>query len=376
MTEESYDWLDELGEPEGLMPLSSMDDETKRRLHTAIEILYQENAISFHELQAISNTTGMDLELGSAEHGRGPVRIQHAIPGVPPKPVKMDGGVMSDPIQILGCIFAAAGMAGSFAGMLSRVPKSTRLPDFNPSRYKGPIITGSGTVIGTSKIEELKKKVKDKVKPGGVLPTVAGATASAVLMSQIAPEVIEQLSNLMQEFAEKIHQYVTADLQAYLQSVKDWIQPLVEELRRLIPILQQIAHLALENLAPAMERLRNEVIEPYLKMVEESKPALDKLRADLERSGQTSDSTVPEINPPNITPEEAIQMSIALNLPIFGQIARGMLSSIEQQRYMQATRRGYGDRYRAWREAASGFDPVGSTYQALDDASQIPSWFL
>lgn len=373
MTEENYDWLDELGEPEGLIPLNSISDDDRRKLANAVAILFDERAITHKELQIVADVMHMDFQVGHPQTGNYS-RIIPQTPAVPPKPVKLDGGAMGDPLQVLGCVFAAAGAAGAFSKILGRVPKSTRLPEFNPSRYKGPIITGSGAVVGTSKIEELKKKVKDKVP--GILPTVAGGTASAVLMSQIAPEVIEQLSEVLQDVADKIHEYITTDLQAYLQSVKDWIEPILDEIKRLLPMLQEIARLALVNLAPSLERLRTEVLDPYLDMVKDARPALDKLRADLERSGQTPDATVPEINSPNITPEEAMQMSIALNLPIFGQIAKGMINSIEQQRYMQATRRGYGDRYRAWREAASGFDPVGSTYQALDDASRIPSWFL
>lgn len=371
--EENYDWLDELGEPDGLMPLTSISDDDRRKLATAVAILYDEHAITHKELQLVADGMLMDLQVGSPQLGNYS-RIVPKIPTVPPKPVKLDGGAMGDPIQVLGCVFAAAGASGAFSKILGRVPKQTRLPDFNPMRYKGPIVTGGGTVVATSKIDELRKKVKDKVP--GIIPTVAAGTASAVMMSQIAPEVIEQLRKVLQDAADKIHQYITNDLQEYLRSVREWIDPILDEIRRLLPLLQEIVNLALTNLAPALERLRTEVLEPYLDMVRDSRPALDQLRADLERSGQTSDATVPEIVPPNVTPEEAMQMSIALNLPILGSIARGMLSSIEQQRYMQATRRGYGDRYRAWLEAAGGFDPVGSTYQALDDASRIPRWFL
>lgn len=132
-----------------------------------------------------------------------------------------------------------------------------------------------------------------------------------------------------------------------------------------------------KDIWPAVEMMRDLVVNPYLAAVQDASGTMDDLIRHYKDEGQSVDSAVPKIVGPNLDARKMQQIATALNLPVIGSMYAGQLNVLLMQRYQALHQRGFADDY-AMLQAAMGspgpslFAPV----QQMMGSARPPAWFM
>lgn len=345
--------------------------------------MYQESKTLFLngsiDRAAMQHVVDVACPKGSVQYFYGPDKVRYEFvsngyvpPADAPDMVVPDGMSAFDAVcsLLVGAGFALKNVKYTFFGVpyfrkTPTVSKSDpKLDELNRKKHEEHL-KRKRNQRRNDKVKQVGKDVAKGVAPAGA------SVASILAMREYAPELFEMMNEMFQPMVDTI--------QSISDTVAANLDDILAALRQVVDFLKQLTQMYVQNLGPALMRLNQEIVEPYIRRYKDGMVAIDKLRKDLDASGQRSDATDPAIVGPNYTAQDLLQMSIAVNTPIVRDYALGIINAEQMMRYMAGTSRGFGNHLDAWRACASGLNParpLQSAMSALESAARVPDWFL
>lgn len=369
-TSKIYDELVDL-EPEGLIPLPKLSDEDLETFKRRLYLWYQDRALTYSDIQHIADGLGVDIELHDTV-------IRHKPPAVPPKPVVLDGGSMSDPMMVLGALLTAVGLAARIPNIATRLVQADRIrakgdlaARVGTVTYAGrDVVVGSGGAItlkaAADKIRQIASTKAAKIAGNvakGAIPTIA-TTAGIVALKQQYPELVA---------------YIDSQLAQWQDVVKQLVEPTLERIDDLCKVMRMVPWVELaetwRTMRPAMDDMLKYVIHPYIDSVKDSQQWIPQYEQYLRDIGAHIDD-MPSNVPPNLSPEQAAGLTQLLSLPVLGSRLQGQIRALQIQQYMHQHNVGYKTPLDAIAACAGMSSGAPSPGDIADIASDLPWWML
>lgn len=368
----SSEWIEKLQESDGVYTLDQMMQDIKspayRGFRSKIPEMFRAGVLTYKDLQTIANVTKQSVVFEEAQ-------ATPQAPAVPPPPVVLDGGIMSDPLGIILTILTAGGgMIAAEAAAARAAKKGIAVGDLGSKIATKTIagttvVTGSHHLVKSNVLERLEKIAKSKgAKYGEKL--IEGAIPTGV--------TLVGLNELKKKYPELIG-YVDDQLATFQKNIESMVQPTLDRIDSLVAVLNAVPWLEIAEtwrlMKPAVYDLNNEVLRPYLDAVKAGKDFLPAYQDMLKQAGNHVDSPL-GYTPPNLDAEKMAGIVQALNLPVIGSIYRGMLQVMLVQQYQAQHGRGYRTELDALAACAGVSNQPVMSPGDVADAVDIPKWIL
>lgn len=160
----------------------------------------------------------------------------------------------------------------------------------------------------------------------------------------------------------------------------DWVefaQKLLTSVKEIYNQMQDFLKYLDDDIWPAVEMMRDLVVNPYLAAVKDSKASMDDLIKHYQDAGQSVDSSVPSIIGPNLDLRQYQQIALGYSLPIVGSVYAGMTRGLIMQKYQAQHQRGFADDLSMLQSAMSfGGPSLLTPVQQMIQAGRPPAWFM